>query len=194
MAMQDQRGFSLVEMMVGLLVVSLAAVALTTTMLHSARLNRAEQMSVDVQGNARSSIELIVSRLRSAGWDPLNAGIATVAGDPDPSDDVSQIEIFADHDEDGVTESDGEQVLIRHVGDRIEWRLSASAPFSTIAAGISNDADGDGVVEPMFELDDAADPTTVTVQVTATSAAPDPRTGEFTRYTLTHSVALRNQL
>ncbi len=192
----SSRGFSLIEMLIGLLVLSMAAAGLTTVALHNARLNRAQQLLVVTQNNARSSMELIVGRLRSAGWDPLNAGLATVATDPDLADGISQIEIFADHDEDGATAGDGEQVLIRHVGDRIEWRLSGdpSAPFSVVTTGISNDADGDGVTEPMFDPDDALNPAIVTVRITARSGAADARTGEFIRYTLTNEVVLRNRL
>ncbi len=196
MRTRDQRGFGLAEMLIGLLVLSLAATALTTLMIQNSRINHAQQMLVDLQNNARSSMELITGRLRSAGWDPLNSGLALLGFDPDPSDGVSQIEIFADHDEDGATTGDGEQVLIRHIGDRIEWRVNGdgTSPFSTIATGISNDADGDGVVEPMFAPDDAIDPRAVTIRITARSAAPDPRTGQFLRYTLTQEVTLRNVL
>jgi hypothetical protein len=162
-----------------------------TTVLQNSRLNRAQQLLADAQNNARASMDLVVGRLRSAGWDPMEAGIGTVAVDPDLSDDMSQIEIFADLDEDRQTNSVGEQVLIRHRGDRIEWRLSASSPFEVIALNVTNDADGDGTVEPMFQPDDPADPEVITVQITARSPVPDPRTREFVRYTLRNEVKLR---
>ncbi len=194
MKLTDARGFSLIEMLVGLLVTGLIATALATLMIHKSRLNKAQQMFTDAQINARSSMELIVGRLRSAGWDPVNAGIETVRTDPDPGDDVSQLEILADLDEDGLTDSLDEAILIRHVGDRVEWRRSATAAFTIIATDISNDTDGDGVVEPMFQLDDPVNPEVVTVQVTARSPAPDPRNGEFIRYTLRNEVTLRKEL
>jgi len=195
-ARRKARGFSLVEMLIGLCVMSLAGTALTSLMIHNSRINRAQQMAGDVQNNARNSMELIVSRLRSAGWDPLNKDIPVVVTDPDLSDPVSQIEIFADHDEDGFTTSDGEQVLIRHSGDRIEWRVNGdpSSPFSLVASDISNDADGDGTPEPMFVPDDPSKPTTVLVRVTARSPVPDPATGRYITYTLTNEVALRKTL
>jgi hypothetical protein len=138
-------------------------------------------------------MELIITRLRSAGWDPMNAGIATIQPDPTPGDSVSQLEIFADLDEDGLTASQDEQVLIRHVGERIEWRRGAGESFTTVATRISNDADGDGTVEPMFRLDNPTEPEIVTVQITGRSSAPDTRTGEFIRYTLRSQVALRKR-
>jgi hypothetical protein len=180
-------------MLMALLVTSLIATALAGLMIHNSRINKAQQLFAAAQLNARGSMELIVTKLRSAGWDPINAGIDNVETDPIPGDAVSQIEIFADLDEDGVTTSDGEQLLIRHVDDRIELRRTGdpSAPFSIVAVDISNDADDDGVIEPLFRPDDPIDPEVVTVQVTARSTAPDPRTGKFIRYTLRSDVALR---
>jgi len=194
MKLKDVRGFSLIEMLVGLLVTGLIATALATLMIQKSQMNKAQQMFTDAQINARSSMQLIVSRLRSAGWDPMNAGIDTVHGDPDLSDDVSQLEILADFDEDGLTDGLDEAILFRHVGDRVEWRRSAGAAFTIIATDISNDMDGDGVVEPMFQLDDPLNPEVVTVQITARSPAPDPRSGEFIRYTLRNEVTLRKEL
>ena len=107
---------------------------------------------------------------------------------------MSQLEIIADLDEDGLTDGVDEEILIRHVGEQVEWRRSAGGSFTIIATDITNDTDGDGVVEPMFQLDDPLDPEVVIVQVTARSPAPDPRNGEFIRYTLRSEVALRNEL
>lgn len=192
----NERGFSLVEMLVGLVVAGLVGIAIATVLLHNSRINRSQQMSTAVQNNARSSMDLVVSRLRSAGWDPMNADINVVNTDPDLSDDVSQIEMFADFDEDKLTSSSGEQVTIRHIGDRIEWRLTddVSSPFQVVSIGITNDADGDGVIEPMFQPDDPTDPSVITVQITARSPVPDPRNGEFIRYTLRNEVTLRKGL
>lgn len=192
----NEGGFSLVEMLVGLVVAGLVGIAIATVLLHNSRINRSQQMFTVVQNNARSSMDLVVSRLRSAGWDPMNANIDVVNTDPDLADDVSQIEMFADFDEDKLTSSDGEQVTIRHIGDRIEWRLNGdvSSPFQVVATGITNDANGDGVIEPMFQPDDPTDPAVITVQITARSHVPDPRNGEFIRYTLRNEVTLRKGL
>jgi prepilin-type N-terminal cleavage/methylation domain-containing protein len=192
----NERGFTLVEMLVGLVVAGLVGIAIATVLLQNSRINRSQQMFTAVQNNARSSMDLVVSRLRSAGWDPMNADIDVVTTDPDLGDDVSQIEMFADFDEDKFTSSDGEQVTIRHMGDRIEWRLNGdvSSPFQVVATGITNDANGDGVIEPMFQPDDLTDPSVITVQITARSLVPDPRNGEFIRYTLMNEVTLRKGL
>jgi prepilin-type N-terminal cleavage/methylation domain-containing protein len=193
MRLPEERGFSLVEMLISVTVLLLAMAGLAGLMLQNARLNKSQQMAVTVQSNARNCLEMVVQKLRSAGWDPMNAGIATVNLDPDLSDGVSQIEVFADIDEDLATTSSGEQILIRHIDNRVEWRPSAGEPFIVLANNISNDADGDGSVEPMF-IEDAVPPTRITVQITARSPVPDPVTRDFIRYTVSSDVFLRKAL
>jgi hypothetical protein len=142
-------------------------------------------------------LSVVVQKLRSAGWDPMNTGtIPVLALDPDLGDDVSLIEIYADVDKDGTTDGAKEQILIRHQNGQVEWRSTndVSAPFTIMAANISNDADGDGNIEPMFVPDSYGDPTRVTVQITAQSPMPDPLTGEAIRYTVSSDVVLRKRL
>lgn len=193
---RNQRGFSLIELLIGLVLAGLIGTAIATVMLQNSRLNRSQQLLTNAQNNARASMDLVVGRLRSAGWDPMGAGIDVVTTDPNLGDDISQIETFADFDEDSSTTATGEQVLIRHNVDRIEWRLTGdvSDPFEIVAMGITNDANGDGVIEPMFQPNDPTEPSVITVQITAQSPAADPRTGDFIRYTLKNEVTLRKGL
>jgi prepilin-type N-terminal cleavage/methylation domain-containing protein len=195
-------GFSLVELLVSMVVLLLVMTGVAGMLIQSSQVNRAEQMTIEAQANARNCLALVVAKLRSAGWDPLNVGVPTVALDPDPSDGVSEIEVFADLNQDGETDGaatdddDGEQILIRHTGNQVEWRPSAdvSDPFVVLARNISNDADGDGTPEPMFVPDSTSNPTRVTVRITAESARADSRTGQPVRYTVTSQVVLRKTL
>lgn len=196
------RGFSLVEMLVSLAVLVLTTGGLAGLLLQNARINKGQQMAANVQANARNCLEMVVSRLRSAGWDPQSTGISTVTLDPDLSDSISEIEVFADLNSDGETDGtltdddDNEQVLIRHNGSQVEWRPTAdvSDPFLVLAVNISNDADGDGTIEPMFVPDSASNPKRITVQVTAQSPVPDPVRRQFIRYTVSSDVVLRKNL
>jgi hypothetical protein len=158
-----------------------------------------------VQSNARNCLALVVERMRSAGWDPQNAGLPVVTLDPlgtdgNPADGVDNVEVYADLNADAETDGaasaddEEEQILIRHVADAVEWRLTPAAGFVVLARGVTNDADGDGLAEPMFVADDAAAPERITVRVTARSAVPDPQSGEFIRYTVSSDVALRKSL
>jgi prepilin-type N-terminal cleavage/methylation domain-containing protein len=192
---RHERGFTLIELLISMLVILAVMAGLFGMLIENSRINKSKKMTMDAQANARSTLSLVVQKLRSAGWDPMNAGIPSLTLDPDLTDQVSQIEIFADLDMDGDTDEDREQILIRHHNGRVEWRSSndVSAPFAVMAANISNDADGDGVPEPMF-VPDATPPTRITVRVTAQSPARDPMTGEFIRYSVASDVILRKGL
>jgi prepilin-type N-terminal cleavage/methylation domain-containing protein len=193
----DQRGFSLIELLVSIAVMALAMSGLATLLIQNARINKAQRMTAEVQANARNTLSMVVQSLRSAGWDPNNAGIPTLNLDPDTTDDVSEIEVFADLNEDSDTDDADEQILIRHLGSSREvvWRPSndVTEAFIVLSSNISNDADGDGTIEPMF-VPNANPPTRITVQITAQSPAPDPTSGDFIRYTVSSDVVLRKEL
>ena len=166
-------------------------------LIQNARVNKSQQMTVEVQSNARNCLSMIVQRLRSAGWDPTNAGLPTINLDSDTSDANAEIEVFADLNEDGDTLDAEEQTLIRHIGaaGQVVWRPTSDVndPFIVLSGDISNDSDGDGTIEPMF-VPDANPPTRITVQITAQSPAPDPTSGQFIRYTVSSDVVLRKAL
>jgi prepilin-type N-terminal cleavage/methylation domain-containing protein len=194
MAGHREQGATLPEMMVSLVILALVMTGLAGMMIQNVRINTREQLHAEVQANARNCVSRIVTVLRSAGWDPGQHGILTVALDPDTSDSVSQIEAFIDRDGDGLTSTAQEQILIRHVGNRVEWRTDGSGTFRVLAWNITNDADGDSVIEPMFTPDSTTDPRLILVQVTAEASQPDPETGDPIRYTMTSEVALRKEL
>jgi prepilin-type N-terminal cleavage/methylation domain-containing protein len=197
MIRDDQKGFSLVEMLVSVTVMMLALSGLATLLIQNARINKSQRMTVEVQANARNTLSMVVQRLRSAGWDPTNTGLPTVNLDSDTSDANAEIEVFADLNEDGDTLDAEEQTLIRHLGaaGQIVWRPTSDVndAFIILSNDISNDSDGDGTIEPMF-VPDATPPTRITVQITAQSPAPDPTSGEFIRYTVSSDVVLRKAL
>ena len=193
---RSETGFSLVELLASLALLSMVLGGLAGFLMQNSQINRAEQMSADVQSNARNCLSMIVQVLRSAGWDPRNVGFAPVVLDPSPSGTANYIEVLRDLNEDGDTLDAGEDVLIRWAGNRIEWRQSSAvgAPFVTLADCITNDADGDGVAETMFVADSLSSPTRITVRITAQSEAPDPRSGRYIRYTVSNVVVLRRSL
>jgi prepilin-type N-terminal cleavage/methylation domain-containing protein len=197
MHVRSQNGFSLIEMLVSITLMLLVMTGLASLLIQNARVNKAQQMTVDVQSNARNTLSMVVQKMRSAGWNPMDAPtVGTVVTDPDLSDLVSEIEVFADLDEDSQTNSVDEQVLIRHSGNQVSWRRTNNPndPFVILATNISNDADGDGVPEPMFVPDQTPNPTRITIRVTAQSPAPDPTSGDFIRYTVSSDVVLRKEL
>ena len=197
MRTRGQQGFTLIELMVSMTVMLFILAGLAQMALESSRINRAQQMTAQAQANARNCMSMVVQRLRSAGWDPMNAGLPTLTWDAVPGDGISEIEVFTDLDGDGATNGMDEQLLIQHTNGRIQWRRSndVSQPFTILASNISNDADGDGTVEDMFvQISNPPLADRVLVQITARSPVPDPTTGEFIRYTVQSEVALRKTL
>ena len=197
--MRDTRaegGFSLVELLVSLALLSVVLGGVAGLLVQNSQINRAEQMSAEVQSTARNCLSMIVQVLRSAGWDPRNVGFAGVGLDPSPTNTNNFIEVLADLNEDGDTNDDGEDVTIRWTSERIEWRTTSdtSQPYVILADSISNDSDGDGTAETMFVADSMSNPTRITVRITARSPVPDPRSGQYIRYTVSSEVVLRKKV
>jgi prepilin-type N-terminal cleavage/methylation domain-containing protein len=192
----EEDGFSLLEILVSLAIFAMAMGGLAGLLVQNSQINRASQMRAEVQSTARNCLSMIVQVLRTSGWDPRNAGFPPVVLDPSPTGTTNYIETLADLNEDGDTDDSGEDVLIRWVGNRIEWRTTSDTtqPFVILADTISNDSDGDGVAETMFVPDATPNPTRVTVRITAQSPAPDPRSGQYIRYTVSSEVVLRKTL
>lgn len=194
---RGERGFSLIEMLVSLVLLMLAMTGLAGLLIQNARVNKAQQMAAETQANARNCLSLIVQKLRSAGWDPTNAGtFADITTDQNLGDTISEIRVYADLDEDGAVTSADEDVMIRHSANQVSWRRTGNPndPFIVLATNISNDANGDGTIEPMFTPDTTPDPTRITVQITAQSPVPDPTSGQFIRYTVSSDVVLRKSI
>jgi type IV pilus assembly protein PilW len=199
---RTHRGFSLIETLISLVILLLAMGGLASLLIQNAQVNKAQRMTADVQSNARNCLSMIVQKLRGAGWNPMStSSFPVVLTDQDLSDDVSEITIYSDIDDDaGTLSPDGdwndtdEEVLIRHTGNQIQWRRDPSSAFIVLATNISNDADGDGTIEPMFVPDATPNPSRITVQITAQSPAPDPTSGQFIRYTVSSDVVLRKSL
>ena len=190
----NEKGLTLLEVLVATAILVTAMTAVGSMLLQSSRIGRSQQLAANMQADARSSLAMIVGKLRTAGWDPMSAGIQVVQLDTDLGDNISEIEMFADLDADGDTDGLNEQVLIRHIEDRVEWRRQASGSFEILAVGVTNDSDGDGNPEPMFIPDSLTDPTRVVVQITTESARPDPVTPATMRLTVTSEVVFRKKL
>jgi prepilin-type N-terminal cleavage/methylation domain-containing protein len=197
MSVRSQRGFSLIEMMISMVIMLLAMGGLASLLIQNAQINKAQRMTAEVQGNARNCLAMIVQKLRSAGWDPGSSGsIPTVLTDQDLSDSISEITVYSDLSDpfNGDHADLDEEVLIRHSGNQIVWRRDASSAFVVLATNITNDADGDGTIEPMFVPDATPSPSRITIQITAQSPLPDPTSGEFIRYTISSDVVLRKAI
>jgi hypothetical protein len=194
---RSERGIGFLEAIVSLALLLVILSAFGGFMIQSAKINKSRQMAVDAQSTARNCLSLVVQVLRTAGWDPRERGFAHVQTDPDLTDAINFIEVFADLDEDGTMDtSDGEQVLIRHNGNQLEWRVNGDAmtSFDILGVWITNDHDGDGTTDPMFLPDTTPNPTRVTVTITTEAPVLDPQTRRPIRYTVSSDVIFRKEL
>ena len=189
----QEGGFSLMELLVSVSILSLALGGLAGLLIQNSQINRTEQMLTEVQANARNTMSMVVQAMRSAGYDPKNTGFVPVTTDGAPTNTSNIIEVRADLNEDADTADADEDVTIRFTGNQVDWRKSASGSFVVVSDNICNDQNGDGTTELMF-TPDATNPTHVTVKITACSATVDPRSGNFLRYTITSEVAIRKNL
>jgi len=202
MSVRQDRGFSLVEVLISLTVLSLALTGLYGLLLHNSRLNKSEQMKAEAQGNARNVLSVVVQKLRSSGWDPLGTDLfAGITLDANTGDTIAEITVRSDYHTsgtpdtpDGLADQIDETIVFRHVNNEIIWDRDGDGNFEVLAVNISNDADGDGTIENMFVPDSTTDPQQLTVQITARSPVVDPISRDFIRYTVTSDVHIRKNL
>jgi prepilin-type N-terminal cleavage/methylation domain-containing protein len=88
----SSRGFTLVEVLVSLGVLSVALAILAALMVENSKVNREQQLRLELQSNARAALSLISQVLRTAGWDPTEANFGVVTLDADPTDGVETLE------------------------------------------------------------------------------------------------------
>jgi len=199
---RDQSGFSMVEVLVSLTVLTLAMAGLGGLLVHNSKVNKSEQMKAETQSNARNTLSVLVQRLRSAGWDPLGSdSFVGITPDTNTGDTMAEITMRTDFHTpgtpgtpDGLASEIDEIVVFRHTNGMIIWDRDNDNKFDILAIDISNDADGDGTIEDMFVVDDVTAPTRVTVQITARSPVVDPLTKDFTRFTVSSDVLFRKEI
>jgi prepilin-type N-terminal cleavage/methylation domain-containing protein len=190
-----EHGFTLIEVMISLVVLVVATSSMAVYLVQNMRINKSEEMALEVQASARNCMSMIQAALRSAGWDPSDAGLPAVALDPTPGGPDNYIQVFADFNGDGITAGANEDITIRQHDGVLEWKTAAgAATYVVLAEDVTNDANQDGVIEPMFTPDSTTTPQRITVQITVRSPAPDPRTGRYQTYTLKSDVTLRGRL
>ena len=144
-----QAGFTLVELLVSVTILLVIMGGLAKLLIQNSQVNRKEQMAVETQANARHCVSMITAVIRSAGWDPAETGFDSVDLDPTPLDSEQSIRVYTDLNADSDNDDADEDITIRRIGTRVEWRKTSDAtqPFVVLADNITNDSDGDGTVE-----------------------------------------------
>ena len=103
--MRNEKGFTLIELMVALAATSILAVCIWSTYITQLKSHITQKQVVEMQQNLRAAIQLIEREVRMAGYDPLRnsgAGVVTMLG--------STFEFDMDLTEDGDVSDANEQV------------------------------------------------------------------------------------
>lgn len=188
---RENAGFTLVELLVGIGMFALVALALVTVLLSSTRLGSRTSTRAEVQGGSRQTLSLISTELRQAGADPSipPAGIVGIVS----ADSVS-IHIRSDLSGDGVIQtaepseevtyawSDSTDTITRNTG-------SGAVPvLSNVTALSFSYFDGSGNALTMLPLSAADRAAVNSIRVSFTSEE-----GDSHPITLTTRVMLRNR-
>lgn len=76
---KSQKGFTLVELMITLVVTSIISLAIYSAYVFQQRTQKAQEQVVEMQQNIRSALFYLTREMRMAGCDPQNMAIAGVA-------------------------------------------------------------------------------------------------------------------
>lgn len=185
MARHSQRGFSMIEMMVSLVIASVIAMIAYTVLTATERSSRANHRIIQAQQNVRTAMDLLTSDLKSAGFGlraPVGAcgisvGGSTIAAPLVPGD---QNPVGNDTGPDKIS------LVIPTSGNASTWILAADTPIGftelTLPAGTIAALTLAGLVpdDPLFDQISIGGVTTVHVKsvggtiLTLSSPVPAP--------------------
>jgi type IV pilus assembly protein PilW len=135
----DNRGFTLVELMVTLAMAGIIIAAVYTTYTIQQKTYTAQDQVIEMQQNIRAAITTMVQELRMAGYDPTTTAHCTIVGPTAPATAVSSIRFQQDITDAAGTAPDGDGTI-----------NPLSAPHNediTYGFAAADDANGDGLVD-----------------------------------------------
>ncbi|MCG8550274.1 MAG: prepilin-type N-terminal cleavage/methylation domain-containing protein [Desulfobacterales bacterium] len=145
MGVNNQKGFTLIELMMTLVIGAMIAGAAYATYSSQQKVYYTQDQVAEMQQNLRAAFSIIAIELRMAGYDPTGSGNFSIT----PTD-AGRIEFETDKDEDG--DSDDED--------------STNDSDETVVIGLSPsvDADGDGIPDADGDGDGVPDLVTIGIK------------------------------
>ncbi len=177
-------GFTLVELLVGILLSGIVLAGLYSIFISQQRAFSAQERVAEMNQNIRAAMDLMTREIRLAGYKTSTAtftGIATAQ--------ASTIQVLADLNQDGDTADSNEDITYSYNAGTLQiWRNYYTLPIAENITSLS------------FTYRDANNNVTatlanirkVTLSITARTAYPDPGTGLYGSITLTSDVTPRN--
>jgi type IV pilus assembly protein PilW len=184
-----ERGFTLVELLIGMLVGLIVLGALASTFIIQSRSLDVQEQVAEMVQTARAAMNMISHEVRMAGYDPASTGIVGIPYD------ASQLQILADLNNDGNTDGPypddkNEDVIYTYddPNDRIDRDTGAGGqPFAENIQAFDFDyLKADGVTEVTSSADNN-EIRQIKLTITARTSKPDPNYDLYSgyrRYTL----------
>ena len=171
-----ERGFTIVELVVSLTLLSIVLVAVFNSILTTQRMYTVEAATARTQESLRAAEYTIGTLLRTAGADPNGTGTTLVDPDPLERDEFDNLRVVSDFNPpDGDTNDDLEDVLIWVSYDTLRIRWSAGGEGQALSYPV-NSIEFRYFANDGTELTSAADVASGATQALVTLVAPrDPR-------------------
>ncbi|MHC4434857.1 MAG: PilW family protein [Planctomycetota bacterium] len=185
----EQRGFSLVEILVVLAIAGVITSGVVNFMVFQSRSYNLQDETREMEGNARLAIEILSDRLQRA---------SSALVDTDPNGNGAVPGSFGAGDDATLA---GEGFSFVPPGGNPSVDITSGRIVSSIsndiAYFITQDMDGDVTTPeaPIFQYDDPANPGICTLTIIARTRNPDPnfaQNGGYRQILLTKNVVIRN--
>lgn len=196
---KDKKGFSLIELLIAMVIVSVCSLAIYSVFITSSRSYTTQNVTADVQQSVRAALEVMLQDIRSAGLDPTASGVFGIEWA-----EASKIRFTSDSIDAGLGDFNGvlddtnsERITYVLQGTQLNQILYETTPSENsepLLSGVQNldltyfDADGAdlGSPVPALRLRDIR-----TINVSITVEEPAGRDAPVRR-TLTKRVKCRN--
>lgn len=182
-------GFSLIELIVAMGIGMVVLAAVTTTFMSQTRFYTAQEQINEMEQNARGVLDLITRELKMAGYKPAGGTFDGVTYS------TSQLMIQADLDSSGaISTSSTANEQITYAYDSTNKQITRKVGSGTAAVLADN------VTAFTFSYLDSSGAATTTsatirqvrVDITATTAKPDPNSGGYQTYQVSATITPPN--
>lgn len=193
--MSNQKGFTLIELVIALVISSIVIVAIYDTFISQEKVYTIQEQISEMQQNLRVGLGRMVNEIRMAGYDPTGlAGAGIVVADSD------FVEITADLNGDGDTNDTDEDITYSLYDLDNDGDLDLVRNNQPLVENISNnglrfryfDGSGNELTDTPLDNADRAAVKRIEITLIAQTERPNPDTRSYIRRTLTSSVIPRN--